>query len=124
MYIKSSMVPAIDLMGTQKQLFKVVGEHCSLKTGGHLHKCVDLTQPAVVLMAPDDKVEEVRNEGLGNVVGGTPLGTILQTKNDQPLSTRRSKKDQPLLSMTGGVKKDQPLSTMTGGVKKTSLFYQ
>jgi hypothetical protein len=28
-------------------------------------------------MAPDDQVEEVRDEGLGNVVGGTPLGTIL-----------------------------------------------
>ncbi len=36
-----------------------------------------LTLPAVVLMAPDDQVEEVRDEGLGNVVGGTPLGTIL-----------------------------------------------
>jgi hypothetical protein len=41
-------------------------------------------------------VEEVRDEGLGNVVGGTPLGTILHT--------------------------DQPLLIMTGGVKKTSLF--
>ncbi len=28
-------------------------------------------------MAPDDQVEEVRDERLGNVVGGTPLGTIL-----------------------------------------------
>ena len=51
-----------------------------------------LTQPAVVFMAPDDQVEEVRDEGLGNVVGGTTLGTILYT-------------DQPLLIMTSEVKK-------------------
>ncbi len=51
-----------------------------------------LTQPAVVFMAPDDQVEEVRDEGLGNVVGGTPLGTVLYT-------------DQPLLIMTSRVKK-------------------
>jgi hypothetical protein len=41
-------------------------------------------------MAPDDQVEEVRDEGLGDVVGGTPLGTILYT-------------DQPLLIMTSEV---------------------
>ncbi len=70
-----------------------------------------MTQPAVVFMAPDDQVEEVRDEGLGNVVGGTPLGTILHT-------------DQPLLIMTSEVKKYQPLSKMTGGVKMTSLFQQ
>ena len=46
-------------------------------------------RPAVMLMAPDDQVEEIRDERLWDETGGTALGSILMKhQNVEPLPAK------------------------------------
>ena len=46
-------------------------------------------RPAVMLMAPDDQVEEIRDERLWDETGGTALGSILMKHQDvEPLPAK------------------------------------
>lgn len=42
--------------------------------------------PAIMLMTPDDKVEEVWDERFGNVVGWTTLGSVLNRKTKDTIT--------------------------------------